>query len=71
MPVFRSPPNLREETLAQGSGMFSGPIVKDKTYFMVSAQYSDQNRPAVITSPVDPGAIYNGTFGQTLMLGSS
>ena len=57
-----------QETLAQGSGMLSGPIVKDKTYFMVSAQYTNQDRPAVITSPVDPGAFYNGTFGQTLFL---
>ncbi len=57
-----------KETLAQGSGMLSGPIVKDKTYFMVSAQYTNQNRPAVITSPVDPGTLYNGTFGQTLFL---
>ena len=45
-----------QETLAQGSGMLSGPIVKDKTYFMVAGQYTNQNRPAVITSPVDPGA---------------
>ena len=29
-----------QETLAQGSGMLSGPIVKDKTYFMVSGQYT-------------------------------
>jgi len=57
-----------QETLAQGSGMFSGPIVHGKTYFMVSTQYTDQNRPAVITSPVDPGAIHNGTFGQTLFM---
>ncbi len=57
-----------QETLAQGSGMFSGPIVKDKTYFMVAAQYTNQDRPAIITSPVDPGAVYNGTFGQTLFL---
>ncbi len=35
---------------------------------MVSAQYTNQNRPAVITSPVDPGDLYNGTFGQTLFL---
>jgi len=58
-----------QETLAQGSGMLSGAIVPDKTYFMVSTQYTDQNRPAVITSPVDPGALFNGTFGQTLFLG--
>ncbi len=58
-----------QQTLAQGSGMLSGPIVKDKTYFMVSGQYTNQNRPAVITSPVDKGAIYNGTFSQSLFLG--
>jgi hypothetical protein len=57
-----------QETVAQGSGMISGPIVQDKSYFLVSAQYTDQNRPAVITSPLEPGSIYNGTFGQTLML---
>jgi hypothetical protein len=57
-----------QQTWAQGSGMISGPIVKDKTYFMASAQYTNQDRPAVITSPVDPGAIYNGTFDQTLFL---
>lgn len=57
-----------QETWAQGSGMLSGPIVKDETYFMVSGQYTNQNRPAVITSPVDQGAIYNGTFDQSLFL---
>src|SRR5579862_3342008 len=57
-----------QQSLALGSGMLSGPIVKDKTYFMVSAQYTNQNRPAVITSPVEPGTLYNGTFGQTLFL---
>jgi outer membrane receptor protein involved in Fe transport len=49
--------------------MISGPIVKDKTYFMLSGQYTNQNRPAVITSPMDPGAIYNGTFTQGLFFG--
>jgi hypothetical protein len=57
-----------QETWAQGSGMLSGPIVKDKTYFMVSGQYTNQNRPAVITSPVEPGSLYNGTFDQGLFL---
>jgi hypothetical protein len=57
-----------QETWDQGSGMLSGPIVKDKTYFLLAGQYTDQNRPAVITSPVDKGAIYNGTFDQSLFL---
>ena len=54
-------------TLAQGSGTVSGPIVKDKTYFLASYEYTNQNRDAVITSPVDPGAIYTGDFSQSLM----
>jgi hypothetical protein len=53
-------------TLAQGSAMISGPIVKDKTFFLASWEYTNQNRDAVITSPVDPGAIYSGTFSQNL-----
>jgi hypothetical protein len=54
-------------TLAQGSGMVSGPIVKDKSFFLASYEYTNQNRDAVITSPVDPGAIYSGTFNQNLL----
>ncbi len=54
-------------TLAQGSGMISGPLVKDKTFFLASYEYTDQNRDAVITSPVDYGQIYSGTFNQNLM----
>lgn len=54
-------------TLAQGSGMISGPIVKDKTFFLAAYEYTNQNRDAVITSPVDPGAIYSGTFNQNLL----
>ncbi len=56
-------------TLAQGSAMVSGPIVKDKTFFLASYEYTNQNRDAVITSPVDPGAIYSGTFNQNLFFG--
>ncbi len=55
-------------TLAQGSGTVSGPIVKDKTFALFSLEYTNQNRDAVITSPVEPGTIYTGDFGQTLML---
>ena len=54
-------------TLAQGSAMVSGPLVKDKTFFLVSYEYNNQNRDAVITSPVQPGTIYSGTFNQNLL----
>lgn len=56
-------------TLAQGSAMVSGPIVKDKTFFLASYEYTNQNRDAVITSAIDPGAIYSGTFNQNLFFG--
>ena len=55
-------------TMAQGSGTVSGPLVKDKTFFLASVQYSDQNRDAVITSPVAPGSVYTGDFSQWLAL---
>ena len=55
-------------TMAQGSGTVSGPLVKDKTFLLASVQYSDQNRDAVITSPVMPGSVYTGDFGQWLAL---
>lgn len=54
-------------TLIQGSGMVSGPIVKDKSFFLFSMEYNDQNRDAVITSPVMPGTVYTGNFSQTLL----
>ena len=55
-------------TLAQGSGMVSGPSCTDKTFLLVPWRYTNQNRDAVITSPVEPGRFYTGDFGQTLML---
>ncbi len=54
-------------TLAQGSAEVGGPIVKDKTFILGAYEYTNQNRDAVITSPVDPGAIYSGTFSQNLL----
>ena len=54
-------------TLAQGSAMVSGPMVKDKTFFLASYEYTNQSRDAVITSPVQPGTIYSGTFNQNLL----
>jgi outer membrane receptor protein involved in Fe transport len=54
-------------TAIQGSGTVSGPIVKDKSYFLFSMEYTDQNRDAIITSPVEPGTVYTGNFSQTLL----
>jgi len=56
-------------TLAQGSGTVSGPIVKDKTFILGSVEYTNQDRGAAITSPVMLGSVYTGNFSQTLFLG--
>jgi hypothetical protein len=57
-----------DNVMAQGSGTVSGPVIKDKTFFLASTQYSSQDRAAVITSPVTPGAVYEGNFSQWLAL---
>ena len=57
-----------ENTLAEGSGSFGGPIVRDRTYFLLGAEFNDQNRDAVITSPVAPGTVFTGNFRQGLFL---
>ncbi len=66
-PALHSPQRKPENTLAQGSGSLSGPIIHDRTVFLVSAEHSDQSRDAVITSPQAPG-IFTGNFVQTLFL---
>jgi len=57
-----------EDTFAEGSGAFSGPLVTDRTHFLISAEYNNGNRDAVITSPLDPGDIFTGDFKQELYL---
>lgn len=56
-----------EDELAQVSGVFSGPIIENRTHFLVSAEYSHQDRDAVITSPLAPG-LFTGTYKQGLFL---
>ena len=57
-----------EDTFAQGSGAFSGPVLTDSTYFLVSGEFNRGFRDAVITSPLDPGAIFTGNYKQELFL---
>jgi hypothetical protein len=58
-----------ENTLAEGSGTFGGPIIHNRTYFLVAGEFNDQYRDAVITSPVAPGTFFTGNFRQELFLG--
>lgn len=56
------------DQLAQVSGVFSGPIVRDRTHFLVSAEYNDQKRDSVITSKLAPG-VFRGIYHQQLLMG--
>jgi outer membrane receptor protein involved in Fe transport len=54
-----------DDKLAQGSATFSGPIIRDKTHFLLSYEHSNQLRDSVITSSLAPG-VYAGEFNQDL-----
>lgn len=54
------------DRLAQLSGVVSAPIVKDKTFFLFGAEYSNQRRGSVITSVLAPG-LYTGQLQQGLL----
>jgi len=56
------------DQLGEFSGVFSGPIVTDRTHFLVSAEYNDQKRDSVITTPFAPG-VFRGVYHQELVLG--
>lgn len=60
-------PTNTDDRLVQFSGVVSGPIVKDRTHFLVGVEYNSQNRDAVITSPLAAG-LFTGEFRQTLFL---
>jgi outer membrane receptor protein involved in Fe transport len=56
------------DELWQGSGFASGPLVRDKAYWSLGAEYTDQDRDSIITSALAPGA-FTGNFKQTLLFG--
>ncbi|HEY7545684.1 MAG TPA: TonB-dependent receptor [Blastocatellia bacterium] len=56
------------DRLFQTSGAFSGPIVRDRTHFFVSAEYNRQDRDSTITSPLAPGT-FRGHARQGLFIG--
>ncbi len=61
-PVSTSP---TADRLAQLSGTVSGPIVRDRTFFLLSGEYSHQDRDTSITSPLAPG-VFTGHYRQNL-----
>ena len=56
-----------EDVLAQGSGMISGPIARNKTHFLLSSEINRQGRDSVVTSPLAP-QLYRGDAAQELAL---
>jgi outer membrane receptor protein involved in Fe transport len=65
----RNPLSVRktEDTLAQFSGAVAGPLLRNRTHFLLAAEYNHQNHDATITSPLAPG-IYTGHIRQELGL---
>jgi hypothetical protein len=57
-----------KDELNQVSGVISGPIIKDRTHFLLAMEGNRQNRDAVITSQLARG-LYSGHFRQALLLG--
>jgi hypothetical protein len=64
----RNPLALRRtiDRLAQGSGILSGPIRRDHTFFLVGGELNVQRRDSVITSPLAPGTAFTGDYHQAL-----
>jgi outer membrane receptor protein involved in Fe transport len=58
---------LLEDKLFQLSGTVSGPIVKDKTQFMIGGEYNRQRRDSVVTSLLAPG-VFQGLYNQGLLI---
>ncbi len=57
-----------EDRLQQVSGVFSGPLQKDRTHFLLAGEFTNEHRDSAILSPLAPG-IYSGNFRQALMMG--
>lgn len=48
--------DITDDTLAQGAATLSGPLVRnERTFFLGSVEYSDQDRASPVTSPIAPG----------------
>lgn len=57
-----------EDELLQGSVFLSGPLVRDRVYWSVAGERSDQDRDSIITSALSPG-VFTGNYKQTLLFG--
>ena len=84
VPTCTLPPNLQSigpidipDKLQQYSGTFGGPIIKDRTFFFLSTDYTRQNRTTYLNDnvipsyllPADGSLDYTGRYRQTLFNG--
>ncbi|HVZ19944.1 MAG TPA: TonB-dependent receptor, partial [Vicinamibacterales bacterium] len=67
------PPDV-PDTLNQGSVTLGGPIVRDKTFFFASDDFTQQNRTAYLSAslpsfvlPADGSLVYQGKYRQELL----
>lgn len=54
------------DQLLQFSGIISGPIVEDKTHFLVGGESNRQKKSSVISSALAFGTLFNGEYKQSL-----
>lgn len=55
------------DRLTQASVVVSGPVIRDRTHFLVGGEASSQRRDAAVTSPLVPG-IFKGHYQQQLFI---
>ena len=55
------------DELFQFSSVVSGPIIQDKTHFLLGGEGNRQRRSTVITSPLAPGTGFDGKYKQGLL----
>lgn len=53
------------DRLTQASGIVSGPITRERTYFLIGVEYNNQRRDSTITSLLAPG-LFTGRYQQEL-----
>lgn len=52
------------DQLFQLSGIVSGPIITNRTHFLIGAEGNWQRRDTVISSPLAPGTLFDGRYRQ-------
>lgn len=62
-------PRRTPDQLEQVSGLVSGPLVGDRTHFLVSAEFNNEDRDSTITSPLATFGTFRGNYRQGLLLG--